>query len=312
MMSANNKSTNQDLRISVQKRLAKIDKNKIRNWFTSASSEKTPEWRGREILGEIIKCIGISTWPVAHHILYRCRPWKDDKHLPTELSELMAPPKEYVSRNRCNLDNVPTLYVAEDPRILVSECHIKQGEKYIVLQFDRITEPEDINCLALGMEYTHAFSNDQRSIMMDGKKREFFGKQYKKIKFIESMLHREFVRDDDPTGLTYRITSNLVDLIFGLDMNIDAVYYPSVASNGYVNNLALKPDSIHKAYKPVKAGLYQLSSDGTSPRLNGAVIENKEIKWGETVKVDNPIPVSVSSVNPDDSNIYIAPWRQRN
>lgn len=300
MTSENNKSINQDLRVSVQKRLAKVDKNRIINWFSSASREETPELRVREILSEILGCIGITAWPVAQHKLYRCRPWDDGCPLPTELSELMAPKRDLVSRNRCNIDNVPTLYLTEDPRVLISECHIKQSEKYIVLQFDRLTDTEDISCVVLGMEPIHEFGNDPRLIEMEDYRKNLYGKHYKKVKLIESLLHREFVRDDDQTGLTYRITSNLVDLIFEKVRRVDAVYYPSVASNGSANNLALKPESIHKAYKPVKAGLYQLSSDGTSTQLNGAVIENNEIKWGETVKVDNPVPVSVRSVSPNE------------
>jgi len=308
-MSANNKSSSQDLRLSVQKRLAKIDKNRIRNWFASASRGETPERLVREILNVIIKCIGISSLPIAQHRLYRCRPWNSDNPLPTQLSKLLAPPIECTVRNRCNLDKNPTLYVSVHPGVLANECHVKPNEKYIILQFERMTDVEDLGCVLLGMEPVVEFDNDPHLIEMENYKKRFYGKHYKKIKLIETLLHREFVRVDDPTGLTYRITSNLVDLIFGKAIHVDGICYPSIASNGSVNNLALKPNSIFKAYKPVKAGLYQLSNDGTSIQLDGAVVKKDEITWGETVEVDNPVPVRIKSVNPDDSSIYIAPWR---
>ncbi|MEE9276457.1 MAG: hypothetical protein V3V62_14225, partial [bacterium] len=80
--------------------------------------------------------------------------------------------------------------------------------------------------------------------------------------------------------------------------------------DGSGHNYAIKPGIIGKAFEPVKAGLYLLSWDGSIKREDGAILcKDGKLEWGKDEGIDNPVPVGVKQINPDDPDIYIAPWK---
>ena len=297
----------------IKEKLANLDLIEIKNWFELVDLPDTSETTVIDIIGKIRSYIGYSVLPVAQHRLYRCRPINKDEGPPVLLSGLLSPPITRTKQGRCNLAEKPVLYVSDNPSILLQECHIEAGQQFVILQFNHLPDvKEDIMCALLGIEPTHLFKGNPVIEQAEKARIDFFGNEYNKVREIESQLHKKFVRDDDPSGLTYKLTSHLCDHSFSKIQNLDAICYPSIATNGAGNNYAIKPEVIDKAYEPVKAGLYELIQDGSTKQVDRAILcKEGEIQWGKDEAIDSPIPIGIKKIDPDDPEIYIAPWKKR-
>ncbi|MBW8041292.1 MAG: hypothetical protein FVQ85_14985 [Planctomycetes bacterium] len=298
----------------IKEKLAKLNLIEIKDWFELVDLPDTSEATVIDIIGKIRSYIGYLTLPVATHRLYRCRPLNKDENPPVLLSGLLSPPIKKTKQGRCNFAEKPVLYVSDNPSILSQECHIAAGQQFVILQFNHLPVPdvkEDITCMLLGIEPTYLFKNNPAIESVEKFRVEFFGSDYNKVREIERQLHKYFVRDDDPSGLTYKLTAHLCDHLFFKNQNLEAIFYPSIATNGVGNNYAIKPGAIDKAYEPVKAGLYELSQDGSAKQVDGAILcKEGEIQWGKDEAIDSPIPIGIKQIDPNDPDIYIAPWKK--
>lgn len=309
-------SSSDEARLSISKKirekLAILNLIEIEEWFELVDLPDTSEGAVIDIIGKIRTYIGYSVLPVAQHRLYRCRPLNKDKNPPVLLSGLLSPPINKTERGRCNLAGKPVLYVSDHPSILPQECHIEAGQQFVILQFNRFPDvKEDISCALLGIEPTHLFGSNPAIEQHEKAMVDFFGNEYSKVREVENQLHKHFVRDDDPSGLTYKLTSHLCDHSFSKIKNLDAIFYPSIATNGTGNNYAIKPGVIDKAYEPVKAGLYELSQDGSTKQVDGAILcKEGKIQWGKDEAIDTPIPIGIRQIDPNDPEIYMTPWKE--
>lgn len=305
-------SVSDGVRKKIRDKLAKLNLIEIENWFELVDLPDTSEAAVVNIIGKIRSYIGYLELPVATHRLYRCRLLNKDKKPPVLLSGLLSPPINKTKQGRCNLAEKPVLYVSDNPSILPQECHIEAGQQFVILQFDHLPDvKEDIKCTLLGIEPTHLFKNNPAIEQVEKTRVDLFGNGYHKVREIESQLHKKFVRDDDHSGLTYKLTSHLCDYLFSKRQSLEAIFYPSIAAKGDGHNYAIKPGVIEKAYEPVKAGLYELSQDGSTKRVDGAILcKEGEIQWGKDEVIDSPIPTGIEQIDPNDPEIYIAPWKK--
>lgn len=305
MMNEKNKNT-------IIRKVASLNDEKIRKWFKTASDLNTAETDVRKIADEIIGYLPLITLPIASHRFYRARLWESILYLPETVTQLLAPPPDKTTRNRCNLDKKPLLYITDSPWALVPESHIKEGQYYVVLQFDAKTDfVEGLSCICLGIEATDKFESDARTTQMIEFERNFFGKHYKKVRKLQRALHKSFVCDNDFSGLTYRLTSNISDLYFEKTETLEGIFYPSIATKGNAHNLAIKPESWKRDFQIAKAGLFQLTANNESKQLDGALVKTDgSLSWGYKIAIDNPVPVGIREIQPNNPNIYIAPWHK--
>jgi len=290
--------------------LSKLTNEEIVLLFEEANNSDTPISRVQEIVGEIFGYIGFLLLPIAQHHFYRARYWGKKKDYPEKFSQLLEPEPKLTEQNRCNIKNKPALYVSTHPMALVSECHYKAGDIYAMAQFDRTLKTEDLSCMMLGIDPQHRFEGSPAMDNIVKFKMEFFGDNYQKYKFIEQLLHEQFVRDDDKKGVTYRFTANLCEKYFSSCPDLDAIVYPSIATQGSFTNLAIRPNIYSKAYTGIKVGIFEVLGDGSSRQLAGALANpDGELNWVSMSPIDQPKAVGVHKIDPNDTRIYIAPWK---
>lgn len=295
----------------VREKLAALSALEVKQWFELAEKPDVSKITITDVIEKISNHIVHLTLPVATHRLYRCRPLKEGEVPPKILSGVLSPPAKATNLGRCNLDGKPVLYVSDSPDILIQECHIEAGQQFVISQFNRLENvQEDISCFLLGIEPRVLLGDTPQVKEIEKYKTEFLGDGYKILRKVERLLHKSFIRDDDPSGLTYTFTANLCDHVFSINHYADAIFYPSIATNASGRNFAIKPGIIDKAFEPVKFGSFVLNHDGTVEREDGATLgKGGAIEWGKDVSIDNPIPVGARMIDPDDPDIYIAPWK---
>jgi len=291
--------------------LSKRSNNEIELLFIEANKNDTPISRAQEIVNEISGYIGFLLLPIAQHHFYRARYWSDKKNYPDNLSELLEPSAENTKQNRCNVESKPALYVSTHPIALISECHLETGDIFAMAQFDRSLKNEDLSCMLLGIDAHHRFEGSPEMDNIAQFKNDFFGGNYQKYQFIEQQLHKQFVRDDDKEGITYRFTANLCEKYFSSCPELDAIVYPSIATQGSFTNLAIRPSVYTKAYIGKKIGIFEVLQDRSYRQLAGTLINSKgELNWRSMSLIDQPKAVGIRKIDPNDPRIYIAPWKK--
>lgn len=294
----------------VNEKLSKRTNEEFVSLFDEANDPETTAARVQEIVSEITQYVPFMLVPVAQHHFFRSRYWGTQDKYPGYISELLEPEPGKATQQRCNIENKPVLYVSSHPRALIAECHYKCGDIYTMVQFDRALIKEDLSCLMLGMDAHQVFQGSPAMENMMEFKKEFYGDNFLKYQFIERLLNRQFVRDDDPKGITYRFTANLCEKYFSASAELDAIVYPSIATQGAVHNLAIRPNTFYKTYQARKAGIFEVLSDHGSRQLAGARINaDGKLDWSIFHTFDKPKPVGVRAIDPDDPRIYIAPWK---
>lgn len=281
--------------------------------FDEANKSETSVSRIQEIVGEISGFVGFMLLPVAQHHFYRARYWGNKTEYPKNLSDLLERSSECATQNRCNIERKPVLYASTHPIALISECHFEPGDIFAMAQFDRSLKTEDLCCMMLGTDPHQRFEGSQELAEMARFKKSFFGENFKKYEFIEQQLHKQFVRDDDKEGITYRFTAHLCEKYFSSCPDLDAIVYPSIATQGSFTNLAIRPSMYSKTYVGKKVGIFEALSDGSFRQLMGALVETDgSINWEKVSLLDQPKAVGIRPIDPDDPRIYIAPWRKDN
>jgi len=309
MSNINPESQNKAKQIT-NERLSKITKGEIELLFQEANITTTSISRVQEIVNEISEYIGFLLLPVAQHHFYRARYWSDKKEYPENLSELLEPEPIKTRQNRCNVERKPALYVSTHPIALISECHFNTGDIFSMAQFDRSLKNENLNCIMLGIDPHHRFEGDPVMDNISQFKKEFFGDNIQKYKFIEQQLHKQFVKDDDREGNTYRFTANFCEKYFSSLPDLDAIIYPSIATQGSFTNLAIRPNMYSKAYEANKVGIFEVLNDGGYRQLAGALVGSEgQLNWCNLLQIDQPKAVGMRKIDPDDPRIYIAPWK---
>lgn len=295
----------------VKEMLIKLDILEVQQWFALVEKPDVSKATVTEVIGKISEHLMHMTLPVATHRLYRCRPLSGSNTLPNQLSELLEPPALKTEQQRCNLARKPVLYVSDNPDILLEECHIQDGQQFIITQFDRLSVvQEDMSCFLLGIEPRVLLGDTPQIKEIEKFRTETLGAGYINLREIERMLHQSFIRNDDPSGLAYMFTASLCDHVFSINKYADAVFYPSIATNASGHNYAIRPRAIAKAFEPVKCVAFVLNHDGTMEQINGATLgEDGAVEWGKDNFIDNPVPVGARLIDPNDPDIYIAPWK---
>ena len=294
----------------VRERLRNLQPQTMERLFEEANQPDSSTDRVEEIVGLLAKCSVVQSLPVAMHHFYRARAWDAKIDYPGFLADCLEPPAEHTSRGRCNAPKKPVLYVSAHPNALLAECRLQEGSFCLILQFDRELKTVDLSCRALGLDSELLFGQDSR--MLEGIEwiREMLGDTFHIHKNLEARLHQEFVRDDDSAGTTYRLTSALCSHYFNGDDSLDAIFYPSIASRGLANNLAIRSGRYRRAYKATKVLLCEvLPQEAFRVIESAAVLSNRRLEWGARLALDLPVPVGVRRIAPDDRRIYIAPWR---
>jgi hypothetical protein len=299
-------------RISFIKKFSEIKKEDIELYLKEVNDARTSEERVKEIVNKFVEYFPVLEISVGQHHFYRSRFWGNRTDYPSDLCQLLEPLPRDTKKNRCNIEKHPVLYVSVHPRALIAECGYKSGNIYVLTQFDRTLEPEDkdLRCVVLGIDVFQRFENAQTQ-KMDALLKELMGNNYEMYQFIQSKIHTQFVRKSDEKGLTYRFTANLCHRFFSVDPELDAIVYPSIENAGAVYNLAIRPNMYSKAYTASKVILFEVLEDGSSRQLASSLIDdNQNLNWQNKTTIDNPIPVNLRRINPNDSRIYIAPWRE--
>lgn len=96
---------------------------------------------------------GHVEWVGAYHVhdLYRGRKWQSGP-LPTNVSELLAPPASAVSGfGRLNKPGQSLLYVSEITQTVLNELRIKNSEQVVVLRLKKRRQLPDFHVSRLGM-----------------------------------------------------------------------------------------------------------------------------------------------------------------
>lgn len=280
-------------------------------WFGAINSSEVTLDTLEYIIDKVMGIVGHTTIPVASHRLYRCRPFKDDSIKKDSLSDLLQPPAEHTVDGRCNIEGVPVLYVSDNANALIEECGLTVGQKFCLLQFDRLSNlSEDLNCMMLGIEPNHALPNAPSINEIKKFWRDVYGREYSKYQEISSCLHKAFIRDGEDDSMVYEFTSTLCHKYFEKNSILDAVLYPSIANNGAWRNFAIRPGVINKAYAPSKAVFCELAEDRSFIWLDGGEIEyNGDISWGREIFLDLPIAVGISPLDINDPELYIHPLK---
>lgn len=300
-----------ELWLALRKKLAKLNLLEIKQWFELIDKPDVSDATVVEVIQRISSHTVYMTFPVATYRHYRCRPLHNDENPPTQITELLTPPIDKTRQERCNLAGNPVLYVSDNPSILPQECHIKAGQQFAVAQFNRLQDvKEDLNCFLLGVEPRILLGDTPEILNIQKQKTERLGSEYGTLREIESSLHKSFIRDDDPSGLTYTLTARLCDYLFSMDNGLDAICYPSIAAKASGHNHAIRAGAIDKAYEPVKACLYELNEDGSWKQIDGAILnKDGKIEWGKDEPIDSRVPVRIRQIDPNDPDRYIAPWK---
>lgn len=300
----------ENLKKQVNEKLSRTSKEDVMMLIKEINDINTNTSRIKEIISDFASFIPLITMPIGQHYFYRSRYWSNLLSFPAQLSELLEPNKTEARQNRCNLEKKPVLYVSGHPDALIYECQYKPGDLYILLQFNHIENNTELDCMLLGFDTEIKFGYDKRIKEMMEYKRDFYGANIDKLLFIESEVHKQFVRTDDKNGLTYRFTANLCDYFFYSIKDLDAIVYPSIATLGSVSNSAIRPNVYHKSYEASKIGLFEVLPNFQSRQLYGAlVVDNCFHDWEPTNNIDSPIPHVIKKIDPNDKRIYIAPWK---
>lgn len=303
--------TDIDVKKIVNEKLSHLTNEDILLLFDEANKSETSISRIQEIVGEISEYVGFMLLPVAQHHFYRARYWGNKTEYPKNLSDLLEPDSEYAKQNRCNIERKPVLYVSTHPIALISECHFETGDIFAMAQFDRSLKTEDLSCMMLGTDPNQRFEGSQELAEMARFKKSFFGENFKKYEFIEQQLHKQFVRDDDKEGVTYKFTANLCEKYFSSCPDLDAIVYPSIATQGSFTNLAIRPSMYTKTYVGKKVGIFEVLPGRGFRQLMGAPVETDgNINWANASLMDKPKAVGIRPIDTDDPRIYIAPWRK--
>ena len=214
--------------------------------------------------------------------LFRARYLENLESPFTKLSELMAPPKEIVSKyGRCNQPNQSVFYGANNIPTMFAEMRAQKEDHFQYLEF------KGLKNTYLRAGFVGLIDHYRRYNTIP----PLFGEQSKeleeKIKAIQSQLTKEewsktllvdaFLADwfrkkiPSSDNLDYNVTAAFTNYHF--EQPVEALVYPSVAHLGGWN-VAIKPEISLEKFTVISGGIFRLDEDFGYGLYNASAIKS--------------------------------------
>lgn len=173
--------------------------------------------------------------------LYRGRYCKTK---PTNVSDLIYPPKEYIKSNqRVNSVGHSVFYCSTAREVPFFELNVKPEDKIVVSKWETIEE-----LLVNNVGYTRTCFSNLRS----NRESQIWGKTKKEINtpeanaLVNEFLSQEFTKVV-PTEkeYLYKLSIAIAEKLFADDL-FDGLLYPTISMRANADNLALKPKCVNE------------------------------------------------------------------
>ncbi len=228
--------------------------------------------------------------------IYRAR-----RHQPEEkeqtldhVDEIYPNPKYITTLGRANREGVPIFYFSIDPVIALHECKASAGDVFTTIECQPKNESEallvPIGIHGLLKKHNKKFAGDypEPAVRM----RQLFKDDepnLHKYELIDQFVLKEFLRVvDKGTEHEFKLTIAIAEFLLSFETDIgqiDGIAYPSIASEWYNANIAIRPEVFHSLFKPI--GCQWQRIDGIKPDLGfdvGGMVAKEvslegNIKW---------------------------------
>ena len=240
--------------------------------------------------------------------IYRARPNKPGEIF-SSASQLWYPPAARVARpGRLNGIGQARFYGANMPNTALLELRPEPGNVFTVLiARTRSNKPETINVAFIGLERARApdvqHLTDNDLFRHASHFHDHLGHaNYKKWLLIDDYLS-EIFGTIVPEGEEYKYkpTIALADLLFTAP-NLDAVNYPSVATEAYGINVCMVPDKADQFFVPGDAWMVELGETAVHPQSGEKLQRIHFLRRSREIGADGIISWDApgEGVNPDD------------
>jgi len=161
----------------------------------------------------------------------------------TEVSQLLAPPLEFVNYGRCNILNQQVAYCAVDLASAYWETK-PQKEDVITISTFKLKDGANANCSVIEKEKTEnpSISHELQEVFY--LLEEFFIEVYSLP--VDRNRNRDYI-------FSAELSSNQLFYPVASEKNIEAIIYPSVQRQKFGHNIALKNELLLKKYDLVSA-----------------------------------------------------------
>jgi hypothetical protein len=156
----------------------------------------------------------------------------------TEVSQLLAPPIEYVNYGRCNILNQQVAYCAIDLASAYWETKPQKGDVISISTF-RLKVGSKANCSVIEKEKSKKTQTSHQLEEVFHLLEEFFIEVYSLP--IDRNRSRDYI-------FSAELSSNQLFYPVESDKNIEAIVYPSVQRKKFGDNIAMKNELILKKY----------------------------------------------------------------
>ena len=247
---------------------------------------------------------GHVEWVGAYHVhdLYRGRKWQSDP-LPTNISELLAPPAGAVSGfGRLNMPGQSLLYASEITQTVLNELRIKNSEQVVVLRLKKRRQLPDFHISRLGMLPTQSeeVESSRRELEISA---SVGGKaNYQKLLSMRRYIEKFFkmvVSSPRDVGF-YKVTTALAQGHLRMS-DVHGVMYPSVTTRYATCNLAVKPEDAGRLFKPHSVALLKVvRADWDFHHVDtlktGWVNEDGNLVWDDSIAFESPMIGGMTSI----------------
>ncbi|MBP9121123.1 MAG: hypothetical protein KBF59_09690 [Ignavibacterium sp.] len=197
------------------------------------------------------------------------------KYIPSNISELWFPPKEFAKLSRANRDDSPIFYCSSDPMCSHLEIGMQPGQLAVMSKWMTTKE-----MILHDLGYTYEVfkrSNSYRSVPEANL-------NFQKYNFtdIHNYIHLAFTQSE---FVYYKLTAAIAEVHLRGDF-ISGIRYPAITKNSNVDNLALKPEFVTSSLELTTSQLIRIEQINKSTNaLDGEIIADlKSVsKLGELV-----------------------------
>ena len=220
--------------------------------------------------------------------LFRGRsfPHKDEDSILKEVSEfkhIWAPCSNMATKQRCNEEGNPILYITSHISTIPYELEIKKDDLFVVCEFEQLEEFVSIKIL--GWEKLMEQGNQEFSKIIEN----YFSDKPKEVITIDKKIAEIFTSPRLETGEDiYNHSIALSKLYF--QNGGDGLIYPSVADGFKSINLALIPDKVKSKLIPKNISIYKLLQINSNKSIDVKVFregffdKNLKISWSNPIK----------------------------
>jgi hypothetical protein len=257
----------------------------------------------------IIHQYNFQTRPLVLTGVYRARPNEGTK-LFSRAEELWYPPADRIIRpGRLNRPGQACFYGASMPNTAIYELHPAAGQIVTVLiAKTRSDLPETLQVAFLGLERCravdvgHITEHDMFRHSPSFRKESGEG-NYRKWLAIDDYLS-DILGQQVPPGEEYNYQPSiaLADLLFTAP-GLDAINYPSVASDDRGINIALKPERADALFRPFEAWVIEIGQDGIHPATGERIRKISFLQRSREIRADGAIHWRPSGEGLDHSEI---------